>query len=92
MSDTYNGCANWATWYVFAHIENVEDWYREAMRKAEQSTESLRDYVEGLFFFPIDPFSHHSDQNAQESMQDNMTREEFSEVDWEEVQESLLSK
>ncbi|MFJ6010229.1 hypothetical protein ACIQHZ_31590 [Streptomyces halstedii] len=92
MSETFNGCANWATWYVCAHIKNVEDWYWEAMRKAERSQSDLKDYVESLFFFPVDPFSHHSDQNTQESMQDNMTREEFETVDWEEVQESLLSE
>lgn len=93
MNDTtYNGAKNWATWFVSAHIENVEDWYREAMRQAERdrTNRALREYVEGLFFEPVDPFTHHSDQSTQTYMQDHMSREEFANVDWDEVRESLL--
>lgn len=91
MSETYNGHANWATWYVCAHIENVEAWYHDAMRFArrDESGEELRSYVESLFFHPVDPFSHHSDQSTQVHMQDHMTRDEFETVSWQEVRESL---
>jgi hypothetical protein len=94
MSETYNGHANWATWYVCAHIENVEDWYREAMRLArrDETGEELRSYVESLFLHPVDPFSHASVRSVQEYLQNHMTREEFETVSWEEVRASLLDE
>lgn len=89
MSEGYYGYTNWATYFVCSHLDNVEDWYKEIRRlvRRDRTDKEIREYVEGLFFEPIDVNAYHADQETQRGMQHEMSRREFEDVDWDEVRE-----